>query len=263
MSKQQNTEQQTALAVRRPVTPQAWEMITALAPAVYRSRLFGVKSAEQAMTIMLKGHELGLNPTASFEFIDVINGKPSLKPRGMLALLHDHPECAEIKVEDIPESKGQPQACRVYMKRRNGFEYTVTFSMEDAKRAGLLKDSSGWAKYPANMLRWRALGFCADIVFPDILGGLKRADELGADLTEDGDVIEGSWTVSQPEGDKRAGATVEPGYTELLSEMMEQYGPDAIMEAAGGTLPATLRHLSAVAIALEVGVNGDEWEEEE
>jgi hypothetical protein len=33
------------------------------------------------------------------------------------------------------------------------------------------------------MLRWRAIGFCADVVFPLLIGGMKRADELGAGIT--------------------------------------------------------------------------------
>lgn len=235
----------TALAVRKPLTPDVWNMISSIAPAMHRSRLLGVNSPEQAMAIMLKGYELGLGLTASFEFIDIIQGKPSLKPRGMLALLHGHPECAEIKVEDIADKQGNPQACRVTMKRRNGFEYTVEFSMKDAEKAQLIKKDGGWDKYPANMLRWRALGFCADVVFPDITGGMKRADELGADLTEEGEVIEGSWSVT--EGDTEVADVV---YTELLGDLTERYGPDALMEAAGGTIPGTVEELEAVALQL-------------
>jgi len=39
-----------------------------------------VKTAEQAVVIALKGKELNLTPMASFELIDVIMGKPALKP---------------------------------------------------------------------------------------------------------------------------------------------------------------------------------------
>lgn len=234
-----------ALVVRKPLTPDTWQMISSIAPAMHRSRLLGVNSPEQAMAIMLKGYELGLGLTASFEFIDIIQGKPSLKPRGMLALLHNHPDCAEIKVQDLTDKSGTPTACTVYMRRENGFEYTVTFTMDDAKKAGLVKADSGWAKYPANMLRWRALGFCADVVFPDVLGGLKRSDELGADLDEEGDVIEGSW--SSASADEAVGEVV---YTELLETLTERYGPDALMEAAGGTIPGTAEELEVVALQL-------------
>lgn len=185
--------EQRELVLRQELTPTTWEMITSVAPAMHASGLFGVSTPAQAMAIMLKGYELGLSLSASFEFIHVVEGKPGLNPRGALALINGHPELAGLKIEDLSDADGHPSSCRVWMKRRNGFEYTVEFSIADAKRAGLVKDRSGWAKYPANMLRWRAVGFCADVVFPDVLGGMKRTDELGGDLTPEGDTIEGSW----------------------------------------------------------------------
>lgn len=39
-----------------------------------------VKTPEQAVVIALKGKELNMTPMTSFEMIDVIMGKPALKP---------------------------------------------------------------------------------------------------------------------------------------------------------------------------------------
>lgn len=242
-----------AITVRKPLTPSTWEMISTIAPAMHQSRLFGVSNPEQAAAIMLKGYELGLSPTASFELIDVIKGKPALKPKGALALLHNHPECAGISVRDISDDNGNPISCHVRMKRRNGFEYSVNFSMEDAERAGLVKPDSNWEKYPANMLRWRAIGYCADVVFPDVLGGLLRADDYGAEITEDGDIIDGQWQESDSVTD--LGNEHVP---QLLQALADEYGHDAILEAAGGTLPATIGELEAVALMLAE----DDYEEE-
>jgi hypothetical protein len=47
---------------------------------MHQARLFGVNNAEQAMAIMLKGYELGLGLTASFEFVQVVQGRPALSP---------------------------------------------------------------------------------------------------------------------------------------------------------------------------------------
>jgi len=194
-----------ALMVRQPLTPQSWEMIQAVAPAMHAARWFGMSNPEQAAAIMLKGYELGFGLAAALEFIQPIMGKPALSPRGALALIHGSGILDKLEIKDLHNSQTQePSACRVTMRRKDtGFEYGITFSMEDATRAGLVKPDSGWEHYPANMLRWRAIGFCADVVCPDVLGGMKRADELGADLTPDGDVIiEASpWQVAE---------TVEP-----------------------------------------------------
>jgi hypothetical protein len=242
-------EMTTELAVRQSqLTPDSLEMIMRVAPIMHTARLFGTASAEQAMVIMIKGFELGFSLSASFENIHVIKDKPSLSPKGALAMIYSSPEFGGIKITDEVD-KGVPTACTVWMKRRNGQEYTVRFTMEDAKRADLVKAESGWSKYPANMLRWRALGYCEDILFPDVIGGTKRADEFGADITPDGDVIEGSWTNV---GSQQA-PTQQPAPTVAsvsLDELLKKYTPDQIMSANGGKTPGTNAELDAIEAVL-------------
>jgi len=238
-----------SLAVRKEITPSVWEMIQAIAPAMHKSRLFGVTSPEAAMAIMLKGFELGLPLAASFEFIHVIGGKPSLSPRGALAILHDSPELESMKINRLVDEKGNYLGQEVYMKRKTGFEYTVQFTLEDAKRAGLLKQDSNWEKYPVNMCTYRAAGFCADVVFPDVIGGMKRADELGGRITADGNVIEGEWLASE---------TPEVGYPDpndqifenALSDLVERYNVETVMLANGGAIPQNMDELMTAAARL-------------
>ena len=199
---------------------------------------------------MLKGYELGLPLTASFELIQVVQGRPTLSPRGMLALILQAPVCEKLEIDDQADKAGNPTACTVTMKRSNGLEYTVTFSMADAQRAGLVKPGGAWESYPANMLRWRAVGFCADVVFPDVIGGMKRADELGAEISAEGDVIEADWLqVAEP-------AQVEPAPVQVaaaapsLTELVHTYGPEAVMGANDGRIPGTETELAAVAAKL-------------
>lgn len=260
----------TSLTIRNEVSLELWNVIREIAPVAKDSRLFGVATAEQAMMIMLKGKELGLSLTASFEFVTVIENKPALIPRGALALILNSPLCAGVEIKDETDDKGVPTACSVTMKRKNGFSYTARFSMADAQRAGLVKDKSGWEKYPANMMRARAIGFCADIVFPDVIGGMKRADELGADLDPNGDIVEGSWSVApqqvQPQtGSQSTPQTVTAPVGETVSQsqqpafdpnrlqtLLNTYGAAAIMDANGGKIPGTDAELDAIETELEV-----------
>lgn len=244
----------TALAVRNnQLTPDAWQMIQAVAPVMKEARLFGVAKSEQAAAIMLKGHELGLGLTAAFEFIHIIQDKPSISPRGALALILQSGLAEVLKIDDNRDQSGKPIGCTVVMKRRGSpLEYTASFTMEDAKLAGLIKPESGWAKYPANMLRWRAIGYAADIVFPDVIGGMKRSDEMGADLTPDGDVIEGTWSqVNQrpvtvvTEQDRRDVASKT-----TLQTLISLHGAEKVLEANGGQIPATESEILEVMIRL-------------
>jgi hypothetical protein len=181
-----------------------------------------------------------LSLTASFEFVQVIQGRPALSPRGALALIQQSPLCTKLEIVD------EPGACTVTMERTNGFSYTLTWTMADAEQASLVKPGGGWEKYPANMLRWRAVGFCADVVFPDIIGGMKRADELGADITPDGNVISGEWTVTEAKPESKAPEPETPKYA-TLEALMANWTPDQIMGANGGQIPATEAECQAVA----------------
>lgn len=250
-----DTEQTSTALARRPLTQSDWQMIQAVSPAAAASKFFAsVLKPEQAAMIMLKGHELGLPLSASFEYIHIIENKPSLSPMGALAILRRSGELEHISVIEID----QPAGAMVTMKRRStGEEFTITWTVEDARLAGLVdpsKPKSGWNRYPKNLCRWRAIGFCADFLFPDLLGGLKRSDELGAEVTESGEVIDAQWTpmaISQ-EAPAAAPAPVAVGPT--LDELLAQYGADAVMAAAGGGIPSTNKELADVAATLAKAV---------
>lgn len=252
--------EERALTVRQ-TTLDTWKLIQSIAPASLQSRLFGVATVEQAAMIMLKGHELGLGLAASFEFIVVIEGKPSVTPKGALALIYQSRQLAGMKIENIINDESEPWACKVWMKRINGFEYTAVFTMDDAQRAGLVKDKSGWDKYPANMLRWRAIGYCADIVFPDVIGGMLRPEELGATVNIEGNVIEGIATVVDgPEPEGPEGSEGDSDQKESEGEKIPQtladllasgYLPDAVMAASTvlglpNPIPATPEEVAKV-----------------
>lgn len=228
-------------------------MIAEIAPTMAASRLFGTTSDTAAAAIMLKGFELGLSLTASFEFIHLIDGKPGLSPRGALALIQQHPNFGSLDVQDITDASGKPERCRVTMTRKNGYTYTVEFTMDDAKRAGLVKGGSGWEKYPANMLRWRAIGYCADIVFPDVLGGMKQVDELGGPISKEGDALQspvsdfvlenGPATITEPPKNASE-AIVVPQYGFTMARLIEVASNDDVMAANNGAFPVTAEQVN-------------------
>ena len=133
------------------------------------------------------------------------------------------------------------------MKRRNGLEHSERFTMADANRAGLVKPDSGWTKYPANMLRWRTVGYCIDVLFPDVTGGMKRADEFGAAISPDGEVIATTWTV-QPQT-----TPVSPQTQITLQQLVDAYGAEKVFAANDGKIPGTTEEVQAVAAKLNGG----------
>jgi hypothetical protein len=256
---------------RQDLTPSVWRMINEIAPVAWKSRLFGVTSAEAAAAIMLKGYELGLGITTAFEYINVIQGRTSLKPIGSWALVLNSGELETSRIIDENDANNVPFACSVYLKRKNGMEYTIRVTMEDAMRSGVVKEGSGWATYPANMLRWRALGFAIDAVFPDVQGGMKRSDEFGATVDADGNVVEASWTeipahtaYTQP-SEAYPGSVVDPGLatsqdpepTVGIQDLIDTYGAEPVLQAitkvTQGAMPDNQDQINDIAKELEDG----------
>jgi hypothetical protein len=118
------------------------------------------------------GAELGLKPMQSLQGISVINGRPSIWGDAMRALVISHPE-----FEDLQEEK-QDTHCTVTLKRRGRSAVVSTFSMEDAKKAGLAGKSGPWQTAPRRMLQMRAFAFAARDLFADALKGIKSTEEL-------------------------------------------------------------------------------------
>lgn len=225
--------------VRKQMDVSAWTMIQSAAPMMHRSHLFNVANEEQAVAIMIKGYEMGLGFSASFELIQVIQGKPTLIPRGALALAYQSGLIEKFSIIEKNDDKGAPYSCVVSGRRKGGTDYTVEFTMDDARRADLVKAGSGWEKYPKNMLKWRAIGFWLDIVLPDVQGGLKRSDELGASVDEAGDIIDVVEIQQPPMKVAQIGPSIE--------EILNNYDPEVVQSALdkyfGGNLPTSTEQM--------------------
>lgn len=234
---------------QRELTPQIWRMLSDMSPVMFKSRLFGVGSPEAAAAIMLKGYELGLSVTASFEFVQVVEGKPSLSPRGALALLHKSPAIKNIDIQRLTDSTGKFTGYSCTIERSNGFAHTSTYTLDDAQRAGLVKPNSGWAKYPENMCLWRAIGFCVDVVAPDISSGMtsimKMPEEFGIALSKEGDVIDSTVVEAKP---------VEVD----ISPLIAQYGAERVMqvlgEQFGGQMPGNEEQYEMLRATLDIAI---------
>lgn len=154
-----------------------------------------IKTEEQAAVIILKGRELGMPMMESFALINVIQGKPTVAPQGMLGLINRSRQMEDISVVDDGEK------CTVTMKRRGRNPHSESFSMKDAnmmqttegwgenKKTIPLAQKYNWRQMPTVMRKWRAVAACARVVFPDVIGGMYTPEEMGADVDEDGEIV--------------------------------------------------------------------------
>ena len=118
------------------------------------------------------GAELGLAPLQAIQNIAVINGRPALWGDSVLALVRSSPLCEFVLETD----DGTTATCRV--KRRGEPEQSRSFSVDDARAAGLHGKQGPWQQYPKRMRQLRARAFALRDVFPDVLRGLPVAEEI-------------------------------------------------------------------------------------
>lgn len=140
---------------------------------------------QQIALVIVKGRSLGLDLFDSLENIHVINNKTTLS--GDLAMfLVERSGLIEDK-EHVFEGEGDSRKCTVTVTRKGRKPKVWSFSIPEAKKAGLLdRKSSPWLTFPDSMLYYRALGFALRREFPDVLRGMHLTEEFDKITDEHG-----------------------------------------------------------------------------
>jgi hypothetical protein len=151
------------------------------------------------------------------------------------------------------------------VQRRGGRVLRFSFSVEEARKAGLVKPGSAWEKYPARQCIHRAAGFGARTVFPDVILNIySEAEREEVDVTPaavsalpkaaakasrsvpnivDGEVVE---AVEQAAPAKQEAAKPEPARTEPAKPETAKE-PDDIRIAKGLNNAKTLEDVKRLA----------------
>lgn len=162
------------------IPPSEWEVMTQQADFLVKSGFLPstVNSVPKAIAIMSLGRELGIGAWAALSSINVIQGKPTISPQLMLALINRSGQLEDLIVDT------SEHGCQVTIKRKGRSQHSESFTMSDAGTMGLIgKDN--WKKQPVTMMKWRAVAACARVVFPDVILGLYTPEEMGANVTAD------------------------------------------------------------------------------
>lgn len=136
-----------------------------------------IDKPEKAVAIIMLGRELGMGPWQSFNSIDVIQGRPTLKPIGMAALVN---RFVEARGGYLRVVESTAQRCTVeYLRPPAPDARRVAYTIEEARAANLLAKDT-WKQYPADMLRNRAISRACREGFSDVILGLYTDEEVEA-----------------------------------------------------------------------------------
>jgi hypothetical protein len=155
-----------------------------------------IKTGWQFAVIAATGHELGMQPMRAIRSLAMVKGKVVESADSQLARFKAAGGRSQFEVLD--EAKAV-----LHLVHPNGDKHTETFSLEDAKRAGL-SSNSNYSKFPKAMLRSRAITAGLKSIGWEGAVGAYDPDELRSDeFPEPTPAV----TVTQPEP---PAATVEP-----------------------------------------------------
>lgn len=149
---------------------QSVQDITAMAQAITKSGLFGIKTPDQAVALMLVAQSEGRHPASVASEFDIIQGRPALKSQAALARF----QAAGGKIQWT--SRG-PTKCAAKFSHPQGGDLEITWTMDRANAAGLTGKQT-WKQYPDQMLSARVVAEGVRAVFPACLNGVYLAEEV-------------------------------------------------------------------------------------
>ena len=164
------------IEVARPLSPAEvnWKTAQKIANTPFVPTAFRGKP-EAVFAAILYGDELGLGPMQSLNSIHVIEGKPSMSPELMRALVARAGHRLDVKL-------ASNEKVVLWGKRAdNDSEATVEWSMKDAQQAGLA-GRGAWKTYPRAMLLARATSEICRQIFSDCIMGLSYTPEEASSI---------------------------------------------------------------------------------
>ncbi len=143
-----------------------------MADAMAKSKLFGMKSPDEVVALMLVAQANGQHPAAAARDYDIISGRPSKK--------------AEAMLRDFIAAGGSVQWHRLdnecaeaTFSHPHGGTVRIDWDMRRAREAGL-GGKDMYRKFPRQMLRSRCISEGVRTVYPVATGGMYAPEEVEA-----------------------------------------------------------------------------------
>jgi hypothetical protein len=147
-----------------------YENVERMAVAIAKSGLFGVKTPEQAMALMLVAQAEGLHPATAARDYDIIQGRPAKKSEAMLrSFLQNGGRVEWLQLDD--------SCAKAKFSHPQGGEVTIEWDMKRVAKAQI-SNTAMYLKYPRQMLRSRCLSEGIRTVCPMATTGMYIPEEL-------------------------------------------------------------------------------------
>ncbi len=165
--------------------------------------------------IMQKAKSMGMSAIEALNGgMYFVQGKCEMPGQAMLSLIRSKGHSVTM------DAKSNDRHVIMHGKRAdNGDTWTVEFSIEDAKKAGIYKNV--WEKYPKTMCTWRCVSMLGRFLFSDVIKGVYVQGEISDSVPLDQSVN------YQPLiEDKQAVLTCTKSEAECLMDTISECSPE-------------------------------------
>jgi len=182
-----------------------------------QSKHYQKMGEEGIFALIQKAKSLNMNPMEALNGgLYYVQGKVGMSTEAMNALIR------KAGHSITKDAKSNNSICILHGRRAdNGDTWTCSFSLEDAKRAGLLKNM--FEKYPSIMLFNRCMSMLARQLFPDVIKGAGYTHDELVEIKECKPALHRSDVPMEFEEEK-----IAPNQVEELACMLSICDPDFV-----------------------------------
>lgn len=158
--------------------PDNFDNAVKLSKILYESRLYTKFPNPQSIyAVIMRGRELGYGATTSLDMFAVVQGAPRATAESIIGRVKANKRrCLWLR---FTVSTDKLATCEtVEADDPTGHVHSLTYTIEEAQQAGVVRSGSGWTKYPGAMLRARAGTALCRMVYPDITLGMYAREEF-------------------------------------------------------------------------------------
>jgi len=170
----------TSLTSLDPETQKTYNVCLALAKSSAVPMQY-IGKPDWIFSTVILGREFGLGPMTSLINISTVQGKPTMSVHLLLGLCMRHPQFAGWRVIKSTNDECKVEMYRFWPHQKEPFKYEGSFTLEEARRAGLVKPNGAWTTYPRNMCKSRAIAFACREAFSDVLTGTYTLEEMDSE----------------------------------------------------------------------------------
>jgi hypothetical protein len=155
------------------------EFVSVMGQKFAKSGLGGFTKVEQGEMVLMECFARKMSPLEFVKDYHIVNNKITMRADAMAAKFNQGG--GHIAWEDFTD-----KVAKATFTDRRGHKTTISYTIEDAAKAGVANRAGAWKQHTAAMLRARLISKAIRMVAPECINGIYTEDEItGGDVQQD------------------------------------------------------------------------------